>query len=100
MPFSSFLGGVGGAVFVAIVQSVYPATFQIQESVNYMLYCFMGGLNYVFGPMLGVLTLYMGWDFLFRTGEYQLLIYATALILLMLFLPNGLMSIRLRARRR
>ena len=94
---SSFLGGVGGAVFAAIVQSVYPATFQIQESVNYMLYCFMGGLNYVFGPMLGTLTLYMGWDFLFRTGEYQLLIYSSALILLMLFLPNGLLSIRLGA---
>ncbi len=94
---SSFLGGIGGAVFVAIVQSVYPATFQIQESVNYMLYCFMGGLNYVFGPMLGTLVLYMGWDFLFETGEYQLLIYATALILLMLFLPNGLLSILPRA---
>ena len=93
---SSFLGGVGGAVFAAIVQSIYPATFQIQESVNYMLYCFMGGLNYVFGPMLGTLVLYLGWDFLFRTEEYQLLIYATVLISLMRFLPNGLLSLRLR----
>lgn len=92
---SSFLGGIGGAVFVAIVQSVYPATFQIQESVNYMLYCFMGGLNYVFGPMLGAFVLHTGWDFLFRTGEYQLLIYASVLILLILFLPNGLLSLRL-----
>ena len=93
---SSFLGGVGGAVFAAIVQSVYPSTFPILESVNYMLYCFMGGLGHVFGPMLGALTLYMGWDFLFKAGEYQLLIYSVALILLMLFLPNGLLSIRLR----
>ena len=46
--------------------------------------------------MLGALTLYMGWDFLFKAGEYQLLIYSVALILLMLFLPNGLLSIRLR----
>ncbi|MGI9307160.1 MAG: branched-chain amino acid ABC transporter permease [Gammaproteobacteria bacterium] len=91
---SSFLGGIGGAVFAAIVQSVYPATFQIQESVNFMLYCFTGGLNYVFGPMLGTLVLYLGWDFLFKTGEYQLLIYSTALISMMLFLPNGLLSIR------
>ena len=93
---SSFLGGIGGAVSVAIVQSVYPATFQIQESINYMLYCFMGGLNYVFGPMLGSFVLYMGWDFLFRTGEYQLLIYSTVLIMLILFLPNGLLSLRWR----
>ena len=91
---SSFLGGIGGAVFAAIVRSVYPATFQIQESVNFMLYCFMGGLNYVFGPMLGTLTLYLGWDFLFKAGEYQLLFYSSALIALMLFLPNGLLSIR------
>ncbi|MGU9951518.1 MAG: branched-chain amino acid ABC transporter permease [Gammaproteobacteria bacterium WSBS_2016_MAG_OTU1] len=96
---SSFLGGIGGAVSTAIVQSIYPATFQIQESVNYMLYCFMGGLNYVFGPMLGTLTLYLGWGLLSDTAEYQLLIYATVLILLMLFLPNGLFSIRLWRRK-
>lgn len=96
---SSFLGGIGGAVSVAIVQSVYPATFQIQESINYMLYCFMGGLNYVFGPMLGTLTLYLGWGLLSDTGKYQLLIYSVVLIALMLFLPNGLFSLTLRRRR-
>lgn len=92
---SSFLGGVGGAVFASIVQSIYPNTFPIQESVNYMLYCFLGGLNYVFGPILGTFVLYLGWDFLFLLGEYQLLFYSVALIALMLFLPNGLLSLRL-----
>ncbi len=96
---SSFLGGVGGAVFAAIVQSIYPATFQIQESVNFMLYCFLGGLNYVFGPMLGTLVLYMGWDMLFKLGEYQLLIFSSTLIALILFLPNGLLSLRLPRRK-
>lgn len=92
---SSFLGGIGGAIFASIVQSIYPNTFPIQESVNYMLYCFLGGLNYVFGPMLGTAVLYLGWDFLFTFGEYQLLIYSSILIALMLFLPNGLLSLRL-----
>ena len=92
---SSFLGGVGGAVSITIVQSIFPGTFPIQESVNYMLYCFMGGLNYVFGPMLGTLTLYVGFDFLYTLGKYQLLVYASVLIMLMLFLPNGLLSLRL-----
>lgn len=96
---SSFLGGVGGAIFAAIVQSIYPATFQIQESVNYMLYCFLGGLGYVFGPMLGTLVLYVGWDLLFKTGAYQLLIFSSVLIALILFLPNGLLSLRLPGRK-
>lgn len=91
---SSFFGGVGGAMFAAITQSVYPSSFQVADSINFMLNCFVGGLGYVFGPMLGTLTLYFGWDLLFQLGRYQLLVYSSAIIALMLFLPNGLLSVR------
>ena len=97
---SSFLGGIGGAIFVAISQSVYPSSFTVADSINFMLNCFLGGLGYVFGPMLGTLVLYFGWDLLFQTGKFQLLIFSSVLIALMLFLPNGLLSLRLPARRR
>jgi len=92
---SSFLGGLGGAMFVAISQSIYPSSFTVADSVNFMLNCFLGGLGYVFGPMIGTFVLYFGWDFLFQTGEFQLLIFSAVLIALMLFLPNGLLSLRL-----
>jgi branched-chain amino acid transport system permease protein len=91
---SSFLGGISGAVFVAVTQSVYPSSFTVTDSVNFMLNCFLGGLGYVFGPMLGTLVLYFGWNLLFSTGEFQLLIYSTLMIVLMLVLPNGLLSLR------
>ena len=91
---SSFLGGIGGAMFIAISQSVYPSSFSVNDSVNFMLNCFLGGLGYVFGPMIGTFVLYFGWDFLFKTGEYQLLIFSTILIALMLALPNGILSLR------
>ncbi|WP_299024343.1 branched-chain amino acid ABC transporter permease [uncultured Sulfitobacter sp.] len=92
---SSFFGGVGGAMFGSIAQSVYPSSFQVADSVNFMLNCFLGGLGYVFGPMLGTLVLYFGWDLLFEFGKYQMLIYSTILIVIIRFLPNGLLSIRL-----
>jgi branched-chain amino acid transport system permease protein len=92
---SSFLGGVGGAIFVAISQSIYPSSFTVTDSVNFMLNCFLGGLGYVFGPMLGTLVLYFGWDLLFQMGRFQLLIFSSILIILMLVLPNGLLSLRL-----
>ena len=91
---SSFLGGLGGAIFVAISQSIYPSSFTVADSVNFMLNCFLGGLGYVFGPMLGTLVLYFGWDLLYKTAEYQLLIFSIILIALMLVLPNGLLSLR------
>jgi len=90
---SSFFGGVAGAIFAAISQSIYPSSFTVTDSVNFMLNCFFGGLGYVFGPMLGTLVLYFGWDLLFQTGKFQLLIYSTLMIVLMLFLPNGLLSL-------
>lgn len=90
---SSFFGGLSGAVFIGATQSIYPSSFTVADSVNFMLNCFLGGLGYVFGPMLGTLVLYLGWNLLFETGEFQLLIYSTAMIVLMLVLPNGLLSL-------
>ncbi len=95
---SSFLGGIAGASFVAISQSLYPSSFQTTDSVNFMLNCFLGGLGFVFGPMLGTLLLYFGWDLLFATGRFQLLIYSSLMIALMLLLPNGVLSLMDRKR--
>lgn len=90
---SSFFGGLAGAIFVAISQSIYPSSFVVTDSVNFMLYCVLGGLGYVFGPMLGTLLLYFGWDLLSVAREYQLLIYSGTMIALMLVLPNGVLSL-------
>jgi branched-chain amino acid transport system permease protein len=98
---SSFLGGVAGAVFSAVSQSVYPNSFTTQDSINFMLNCFLGGLGYVFGPIIGTFVLRFGWDLLFQTAQWQLLIYSGVLILLMLVLPNGILSLlSMRAARR
>ena len=90
---SSFFGGLSGAVFVAISQSIYPSSFAVTDSVNFMLYCFVGGLGFVAGPLLGTFLLYFGWDLLSIAKEYQLLIYSSAMIALMLVLPNGVLSL-------
>ncbi|CAN1574661.1 LivM ABC-type branched-chain amino acid transport system, permease component [Paracoccaceae bacterium] len=90
---SSFFGGLAGAVFVAISQSIYPSSFAVADSVNFMLYCFVGGLGYVTGPMLGTFVLYFGWDLLSIAKQYQLLVYSSLMIAMMLVLPNGLLSL-------
>ena len=96
---SSFLGGVGGAFFVAVQQSIYPSSFQVQDSISFMLYCFLGGLGFVFGPLVGTFVLFIAFEFLHGLNEYQPLIYAILMIVLMLWLPNGLLSVRVRGTR-
>ena len=89
----SFLGGIGGAFFLVVQQSVYPSSFQVQDSIYLMLYCFLGGLGYVFGPLVGTFVLFIAFEFLHGLNEYQPLIYALLMIGLMLWLPNGLLSL-------
>ena len=89
----SFLGGLGGAFFLVVQQSVYPSSFQVQDSIYLMLYCFLGGLGYVFGPLVGTFVLFIAFEFLHGLNEYQPLIYALLMIGLMLWLPNGLLSL-------
>lgn len=89
----SFLGGIGGSLFVIQIQNIFPQTFRVQDSVNYLLYCFMGGLDYIFGPVVGAFVLTISFELLRVIERWQESAYALIMIILMLWLPNGLLSI-------
>ena len=91
-----FMGGIGGAFFAAFHQNIYPATYTIADSVNFMLYCFLGGLSYIFGPIVGAFLLVIAFELLNAVQEYQALIYGILMIVCMLWLPNGILSLALR----
>jgi branched-chain amino acid transport system permease protein len=44
------LGGLGGSYFAVFTQSIYPQSYSVEHSIYYMLFCFLGGLEYM---MLG-----------------------------------------------
>jgi branched-chain amino acid transport system permease protein len=94
--FSCFLGGVGGAFFAASQQNIYPATYSVTDSVNFMLYCFLGGLDFVFGPVVGAFLLVISFELLHDLQRYQTLIYGILMISFILWLPNGLLSLTFR----
>jgi branched-chain amino acid transport system permease protein len=89
-----FLGGLGGSYFAASQQSIYPNVFGVPDSVFFILYCFLGGLAYVAGPVVGTFILFIAFEALHALQQYQQLIYAVLMIVIMLCLPNGLLSLR------
>lgn len=92
----SFLGGIGGAFFAVYHQNIYPGSYSVTDSMYFMLYCFVGGLDYVAGPVLGAFLLVISFELLHSLQRYQALIYAVLMISCMLWLPNGLLSLRWR----
>ena len=45
--FCCAMGGIAGAFFAAFHQNIYPASYTVADSINFMLYCFLGGLDFV-----------------------------------------------------
>lgn len=88
------LGGLGGSYFAVFTQSVYPQSFTVEHSIYYMLFCFLGGLQYVSGAMLGAFALTIMFELLSSFQQYQTLIYGVLMIGVILLLPNGLMALR------
>ena len=88
-----FIGGIGGAFFAGFHQNIYPATYTVNDSMSFMLYCFLGGLDYIAGPVVGAFLLSIGFEALQPLQQYQPLIYASLMIGFMLWLPNGILSL-------
>lgn len=90
---SSAMGGIAGSCFAVLQQNVYPASYTVADSINFMLYCFLGGLDFVLGPIVGAFALILTFELLRAFPEHQALLYGVLMIAAMLFLPNGLLSI-------
>ena len=90
------LGGLGGSYFAVFTQSIYPQSFSVEHSIYYMLFCFLGGLEFVSGAMVGAFALTILFELLSEFQQYQTLIYGILMIVVILLLPNGLMALNLK----
>ena len=93
--------GVAGALFASLVQFIEPAPFTVGASIMMYLMVVVGGPGYLLGPVLGSAVGVLLPEWLRFAQGWYLFVFGTAVILLMLWLPDGLLSIpdRLRARR-
>lgn len=88
-----FMGGIAGGVFASLQQNVYPQSYTVADSINMMLYCFLGGLDFVLGAIVGTFVLMVSFELLRAIQEYQALLYGILMIVVMMLLPNGLLSL-------
>lgn len=92
---SALVAGLAGAVFAWYISAFYPENvFSTNYSVFAIVFALFGGVGTVVGPIIGVLALYGLYNYIGVTQpEYFQLVYGTLIVVLMLFLPNGIVSI-------
>jgi branched-chain amino acid transport system permease protein len=93
--------GVAGALFASLVQFIEPAPFTVGASIMMYLMVVVGGPGYFLGPVLGAAVGVILPEWLRFAQAWYLFVFGGAVVLLMIWLPDGLLSIpdRLRARR-
>jgi branched-chain amino acid transport system permease protein len=93
--------GVAGALFAPLVEFIEPAPFGVGASIMMYLMVVVGGAGTFFGPLLGAAVGVLLPEWLRFAQGWYLFVFGTAVVLLMLWLPDGLLSIpeKLRAKR-
>lgn len=93
--------GVAGALFAPLVEFIDPAPFSIGQSIMMYLMVVIGGPGYFFGPVVGAAVGVVLPEWLRFAQGWYLFVFGSAVVLLMIWLPDGLLSIpdRIRARR-
>ena len=93
--------GVAGALFASLVEFIEPAPFTVGASIMMYLMVVVGGPGYFFGPLFGSAVGVLLPEWLRFAQAWYLFVFGSAVVVLMLWLPDGLLSIpdRLKARR-
>ncbi|WEV51283.1 branched-chain amino acid ABC transporter permease [Lactobacillus sp. ESL0731] len=90
------LGGataaIAGSLHASYLQTIAPSDFGIMESISILVIVVLGGVGSMTGTFLAATVLGVLDTVLQNFGSLRMVIYAIALILIMIFKPSGLLG--------
>ena len=92
---SAFITALGGGAFAYYHVSFYPQfPFSPAWSLDMLTMVYIGGAGTILGPIIGAVFFVALKEFLvLNVGEYHLIVFGVLFILVVLFLPGGIISI-------
>ncbi|WP_315832110.1 branched-chain amino acid ABC transporter permease [Bradyrhizobium prioriisuperbiae] len=89
---SAAFAGLGGALYAHYQLQVSPPLFSVVVSITVIIMVYVGGIGSIYGAAVGAILLTLLTEMLRGFGEYRLWIYTLTLMLILFFLPNGLIA--------
>jgi branched-chain amino acid transport system permease protein len=92
---SAYFSGVAGALEIHYLGYISPEIFGVDISFWPIIYSIAGGLGTLAGPIIGTIVITLIWDGLqsFGLSYARFIIIGVLLILIIIFLPKGLVSL-------
>ena len=92
--FSAFWAGIAGGLFAHVLRYVNPATFGIQSLAEVLAMVYFGGLNSVYGSIVGAVSIGLLGEALRPLEIFKWIVIPLLLILVMVYRPTGLLAFR------
>ncbi|HBT65892.1 MAG TPA: branched-chain amino acid ABC transporter permease [Ruminococcaceae bacterium] len=90
--FAAFIAGVAGGIYAHHYGMIDPSKFDFNRSVEILIMVVLGGMGSITGSVISATVLTLLSERLRDFSEYRMILYATILILVMLFKPSGLLG--------
>ncbi|HEX7045914.1 MAG TPA: branched-chain amino acid ABC transporter permease [Burkholderiales bacterium] len=90
---SAFFAGIAGAFFAHFIRIAGPSTLEVALSFQAVIWGIFGGVATIYGPIVAVFILYPLTEAVAvfpELREFRLLILAVVVLLVLLFMPQGL----------
>jgi len=88
---SAFFAGVMGSFYAHYLLILTPTSvFNVGLMVEIVAITMVGGFGSFWGPVLGAFLLTLGLEYLRFLGEYRFITYGILLLIVILFMPEGL----------
>lgn len=88
------IAGIAGVFFAAKYRFISPESFTFLESVRVLSMVVLGGMGSLPGAILGAVLLTILPELLRELASYRMLIFGAALVVMMIFRPQGLLGRR------
>jgi len=94
-----FFAGIAGAFYSQYMSVVNPGTFGFGLAIYVVAYMIVGGVRRFSGPILGAFLLTLLPEFFAGLERYQPFVFVAILMLIIFFLPDGLIDLPRRLKR-
>jgi len=89
---SAAFAGLGGALYAHALLQVGPDLFAVVLSINTIILVYIGGMGTIYGPAGAALIFSLLIEKLRFLSEYRLWVYTLILMVILFFLPKGLVA--------
>jgi len=88
----AFLAAYAGALYAHFVTFISPHDFEVDRSIEILLFVVLGGAQTFIGPVIGAALLTLAPEVLRFLAEYRLLVYGLMFVVIMLLRHEGLIE--------